>query len=97
MSLPHLVLDLLSLKSAEVVVMCAFGAHFIKEVSCTQLTSAAKTLLARDERKPLQGAEKGAFMKPLAKAFIDKKIVAIQKGAKFTNLTREDVNKCGKY
>ncbi len=87
----------MSLKSAEVVVMCAFGAHFIKEVSRSQLCAAAKTLLPKEERRYLQGAEKTKFLKPLAEVFVGKAIVAIKHGADVENLTREDVDKVGTY
>ena len=46
----------MTLNNAEVIVMCAYGAHFIKEVARKQL--AAKKNLSREERSLLQGAEK---------------------------------------
>ena len=42
--------------------MTAFGAHFLKEVSHAQLTSAAKQLLPPNIRKTLVGAEKTTFI-----------------------------------
>lgn len=38
----------LSIKSAEAIVSCAFNAHFIKEVTRTQITGAAKNLLTKE-------------------------------------------------
>ena len=60
------------MKSAEVVIMVAFGAHFIKEVSRTQLNAAVKSLLPSKQRKLLSGAEKSKLIKPLAKMFLYK-------------------------
>ena len=66
----------LSIKSAECIVACAFGAHFIKEVTRTQLAGDVKSLLSKDDRKILNGAEKGRLLKPLARAFVSKGIVS---------------------
>ena len=87
----------LSFKSAEVVVMCAFNAHFIKEVSREQLSGAAKALLPKAERKSLQGAEKSKFLKPLANAFCEKEIIKVQGSARVCNLCRQDVLKVGTF
>jgi len=55
----------ISLAEAELIVMVAFGVHFIKEVSRSQLQSAAKSLLPHDERKRIGlGAEKQHFFIP---------------------------------
>ena len=51
----------MTLNSAEVIVMCAYGAHFIKEVARKQLAAAAKTLLSREGRSLLQGADENQF------------------------------------
>lgn len=92
----YLHLDI-SLKSCEVVVVCAFGSHFLKEVSRSQLCAAAKTLLPKVERSTLHGTEKCNFIKPLAKIFLEKKIVSINKDARIENLTRKDVKKVGTF
>ena len=86
----------MSQKSAEVILMCAFGAHFMKEVSRSQLSAATKTLLPVNERKILHGAEKSRFVKPLAAQFIIK-IVSVKCGAMIQNLVREDVTKQGTF
>ena len=70
----------ISTKSAEVVVACAFQAHFIKEVSRQQLTGAARVLLTKDDAKDLRSAEKRKFVKPLAMAFLKQRIVGVKKG-----------------
>ena len=87
----------LSAKSAQVVVMTAFGAHFLKEVSRSQLTGAAKHLLPPIIKKTLVGGEKSAFIVPLAKAFLAENIVVVKKGANLSNLSREDVSKAGTF
>lgn len=82
----------LTLKSAEVIIICAFKAHFIKEVSRAQLCAAAKSLLTKEERKGLANAEKSKFLKPLAQTFLDKEIVTI------TNCKAKlDVTKSGTF
>ena len=87
----------MSQKSAEVIVIYAFGAHFMKEVSHSQLSAATKTLLPVNERKILHGAEKSRFVKSLAAQFIIKKIVSVKCGAMIQNLVREDVTKQGTF
>ena len=82
----------LSEKSARVIVMEAYGAHFLKEVSRSQLLSAAKSLLPIDQRRNLCGVEKTSLLLPLARAFIMNNIVKI-KG----NLTRVNVEKIGTF
>ena len=77
--------------------MCAFAAHFIKEVSRAQLCSAAKTLLPREQRRMLNVAEKQKFMKPLAAAFLNKNIVRIRPLSNLINLSRDDVIKVGTF
>ena len=48
------------------------GAHFIKEISRSLLTSATKSLLPSHVWKTLTRAEKSAFIKPLALAPVEK-------------------------
>lgn len=55
----------LTFKGGEVVVMEAFGAHFMKDVSRGQLTSAAKSLLSSRGKALLVWAEKRATLYPL--------------------------------
>lgn len=83
-------------KSGGTIVMAAFGAHFLKEISTTQLLSAAKRLLNVDKKK-LQLYEKTDFMVPLGRAFVEKNIVKIAKGARIANLSRGDVDKVGTF
>ena len=88
----------LTLKSAEVVVICAFEAHFIKEVSIAQLCAAVKSLLSKEERKGLTNAEKSKFLIPLAKVFLSKEIVTFKNvKANLTNLTMNDITKSGTF
>lgn len=70
--------------------MAAFGAHFLKEITRTQLLSAAKRLLPQ-QKKTLNGLEKNEFFIPLGKAFVDNNIVAVRKGALIKDLSRNDV------
>ena len=79
------------------MVMTAFGAHFIKEVSRSQLCAAAKSILPPNQRKQLQHAEKSKFYIPLAKMFIFKNIVGIKKHSDVKNLCRNDVEKVGTF
>ena len=57
---------MLSTKSAEVIVSCAFSCAFIetfiKAVTRTQLISVARSLLAKDEAKELRTAEKQSYL-----------------------------------
>ena len=76
--------------------MCAFAAHFIKEVSRAQLCSASKTILPREQRRMLNLAVKQKFMKPLA-AELKKYIVSIRPLSNLKNLSRDDVTKVGTF
>ena len=76
---------------------CAFGAHFIKEVTRAQLSGAVKSLLSKDERKVLSGAEKSRLLKPLARAFVSKGIVSKRGSHKYCELNRNGVIKTGTY
>ena len=77
--------------------MTAFAAHFLKEVSRSQLQSAARTLLPDRERKRLQTLEKGELIIPLAKAFLKNNIIHVKTGADMTSLSRSDVQKIGPF
>ena len=87
----------LSEKSAQVIVMEAYGAHFLKEVSRSQLLSAAKALLPVCERKKLCGSEKTGLLLPLARAFVFNNIVRIKSKIKSGCLTRNNVEKIGTF
>ena len=82
------------MKSAEIIVAEAFKAHFIKEVGGSQLMGAAKTLLQKEERLQLKGAEKAKLIVPLAEALLKKKIIGITVGA---SLSRAEVKKVGTF
>ena len=77
--------------------MEAFGVHFLKEISRSQLQSAAKSLLQRASMKELKGGDKATFLRPLALAFIEKGIVKIKKKDKVGELVRDDVRKVGTF
>ena len=77
--------------------MCAFGVHFIKEVSRSQLYAACKSMLPKEERKKLYGAEEQKFLKPLGIEFLKKKIVTFEKGSDLNNLSRNSVSKVGTF
>ena len=83
--------------SAEAVVLTAFGAHFFKEVSRSQLESASKSLLPLDVTQQLKKRDKGDFIIPLAEAFLKKGIVKLTEGANLKNLAREDIKKVGPF
>lgn len=87
----------LSPQSGEAVVIVAFGAHFFKDVARTQLESAAKSLLTPAERKRLVKAEKSKFVLPLAKAFLERGIVKVDKGCKLSKLSRNNLQKVGTF
>ena len=87
----------LSLASGEAIVLVAFGAHFFKDIACNQLESAAKSLLSQKDRKHLLKAEKNKFIQPLAKAFVEQRIVKISEGSKMSSLTRNNLEKIGKF
>ena len=76
--------------------MTAFGAHFLKEISRTQLLSAAKRLLSH-QKKTLNSLEKNEFLIPLGKALVEHSIIAIRKGALVKDLSRNDVEKVGTF
>ena len=88
---------MLSIKSAEVVVSCAFKETFIKAVTRSQLISAAKSLLSKEEAKELRTAEKQKLLVPLALAFLKKKIVGVRKGSNIQSLTQNCVKLIGNY
>jgi len=48
----------LNANSAEAVVLTAYEAHFLKDVSRAQLNSALKLLCSAEQRKSLLGKEK---------------------------------------
>ena len=54
-----------------------------------------QTLLSKDKRKGLNGAEKSKFLKPLARVFVSKCIVAVKCNTNIENLSRDDVDKVG--
>ena len=83
--------------SAEAVLLTAFGAHFLKEVSRSQLESAAKSLLSQQIIQQLKKADKGDFSMPLAEAFLKKGIVKVAEGCNLRNLSRGDLKKVGPF
>lgn len=74
------------------IVMCAFGAHSFKEITRSQLASAAKFFM-KDNKKNISKAEKHQLVGPLASVFIDRGILVVRDGAKIDDLTRSDVSK----
>lgn len=81
------------IKAAEIIVTCAYDELFIKSVGKQQISAAAKSLLTKEQNKALKGAEKSKYLPLLAKAFIDKKIVKVKKGADLCRISRGDVKK----
>ena len=90
---------MLSIKSVEVIVSCGFKETFIKAVTRSQLISAARTLLPKDEAKELRTVDKQKLLVPwpLALAFLKKKIVGVKKGSKVNNLTQNCVKLIGNF
>ncbi|KAL5474081.1 hypothetical protein EMCRGX_G028655 [Ephydatia muelleri] len=81
-----------SVKSAEVIVLQAFGVHFLKEVTRQQLVRAINNHLPQNaERKALLTAPKTSLLKPLAQGLLAKKIIQINSGADVCDLTRDDI------
>ena len=64
----------LTQKSGTVIVMAAFTAHFLKEISRTQV---AKRLMPEDKKR-FATLEKNDFLVPLGKVFVEKGIVKIR-------------------
>ena len=85
------------MKSAEVIVSCAFKEAFVKAVTRPQLMSAARSLLSQEEAKDLRKAEKQKLLIPLVLAFLKKKIVGVKKGADVQNLTQNSVKLIKNY
>ena len=83
------------LKAAQIIITCAFDELFIKNVSKQQISAAAKSLLTKEQNRELKGADKIAYLPPLAKAFLKNKIVKLKKAAAadIHNITRGDVKK----
>ena len=96
--LHHVCIDL-SDKSAEVIVLEAFGAHFLKEIGRNQLLSAAKSFVPPKERKSLCNTAKMGLVNPLARAFLNKRnIIEIKSGKRGNRqLTRNDVSNIGTF
>ena len=74
--------------------IAAFSAHFLKEITRTQLLSAAKRLIAQNKKKIHHF---GKELVPLGKVFVQKGIVKIRKGANIKDLSRNDVDKVGTF
>ena len=76
--------------------MCAFGAHTIKEVTRSQMSSAVKFFLGKAGKSQLQKADKSQLIKPLAMAFLEKKVVRVDAGANMDHLVRGNVHNEGR-
>ena len=83
--------------SAEAVLLTAFGAHFLREVSRSKLESAAKSILPSDTIHQLKKADKGDFIIPLAEEFLKRGVIELAQGANLKNLAREDIKKVGPF
>ena len=77
--------------------MAAFAVHFLKEISRIRLLSAAKRLIVNIDKKKFQAFDKNDFLIPLGKAFVEREIVKIKKGATMPDLSRGDVEKMGTF
>ena len=87
--------------SAEAVLLTAFGAHFLKEISRSQLESAAKSLLPMTTIQRLKKGDKADFTIPLAEAFLKKGVVKLAEDTdanyNLQNLARGDIKKVGPF
>ena len=84
----------LSVKSAEVIVLTAFGFHLFKQLSRSQLDSAGKTLnIPLDTRRTLSKGGKMDYLIPLAKGFLRNGIIKVRKEASLASLVRDDITK----
>ena len=90
-------LEMLSMKSAEVLVACAFKEAFVKAVTRGQLMSAARKLLSKEKAAELRTAEKQKMIIPLALAVLKNRTVGVRKGQDIQNLIQNSVKKIGKY
>ena len=83
----------LNANSAEAVVLAAFEAHFLKDLTRAQLNSALKSLCSTEEQNNLSGKEKSKLVIPVATQLIAKNYVRIEDGIKLGSITRDDVQK----
>ena len=79
---------MISIKSAEVIVSCTFKETFIKSVTKSQLISAARSLLAKEEVKELRTTEKQKLLVSLALAFLKKKSWELKRDQMYNLLHR---------
>ena len=84
-------------ESAAVIVMCAFGALSVKNISRAQLASAGKFFLKGEQRKWVTKAEKQQLVNALAPCFVQNGEVVIKEGADTSNLCSDDVVKEGTF
>ena len=88
----------LSMTSAEAVILTAFGSHFLKEVTRSQLESAAKSLLSPETVHQIKkNGDKGDFIIPIAEALLKKGTIKIEGSSDIDlkNLAREELKKVG--
>ena len=88
--LTSVIIDL-STKSAEIIIMTAFLAHIIKDISRGQLLSALNSL--NKTSGEFRSADKGELVRPLAMSLIESNVVEVVPWAKLNNLTLVDCKK----
>ena len=80
------------MEGAEIVMLCVFRQHFLKQISRGQLQAAATSLKV----KGVHAMEKNMIV-PIASAMIDKGIAVLRKGISMSEITsRDDIKKVGK-
>ena len=84
------------MKSAEVIIMCAFQAHRFKDISRTQIFSSLKSL-NKAAASELRGTDKASLARPLAAALLKGKTVKVVPWAKLSNLSSTEVEKVGTF
>ena len=67
----------MNIKSSEVILLVAFKAHRIKDISRPQLAGAARKYCTADVMKTLKGADKSQYLIPVAVALVKKNIIKV--------------------
>ena len=74
------------MKSAEIIIMCAFKAHRFKDVTRSQIFSSLKSL-NKAAASELRSTDKASLARPLAAALLKQKIVKLVPWAKLGNIS----------
>ena len=83
----------MSTKSGEVIIMTAFMAHRVKDISRAQLLSGLNSLTKNSGH--YKSADKSKLIKPVAIALLKSNVVKVVPWAKLNNLTMIECEKVG--